>query len=131
MAQPADLDKWARDQGFPQLINVAAKQTSLFDPYYNCIAYAFGDLTEWWWPTGLALGGHDANGMYWPIASDNRTKMQAFLDWFQHDGWTQTPSDVFVPQMRRVARYARQGQPTHAARQIGPDLWSSNAPLAV
>jgi hypothetical protein len=125
MLPPVDLDAWAHGQGFPDLHNVASKQTSDFDLDYNCIAHAFLDDQKPWWPTGLPVAGFDRYGYYWPIASDNRSHMRAFLDWFSHDGWTETKSDKFAPHMLRVALYAKAAQPTHAARQIGQGVWTS------
>ena len=131
MVPPADLDKWALNQGFPDLVNVAAKQTSQFDEYYNCIAHAFLDDQNWWWPTGLPAGGHDQHGCYWPMASDNRTCMQAFTDWFAKDGWTQSSSDSFDPNKQKIALYADfNNSPTHAARQLGERHADVDAVLA-
>lgn len=41
---------------FPGLRETEYTLTSPEDRGYNCIAWAAGDLSRWWWPDATALG---------------------------------------------------------------------------
>jgi hypothetical protein len=46
-------------QLFPRLRDDQAEITSPHDFRYNCVAWAAGDVSRWWWPTEPAVA-------YWP-----------------------------------------------------------------
>lgn len=104
-------------QNFPSLANVAAKKTSEADDRYNCIAWAFGDNgNRWWWPSPRC---------YWPLNPAGKSVAEAFADWFQADGWEETPSEVVEVGYQKVALFALNGKPTHGARLLPNGLWTS------
>jgi hypothetical protein len=92
------------------------------DPSYNCFAWAAGDNTRWWEPSGI--GGH-----YWPPSL--QTGYQAYtadnyLSAFQGEGYEQVGSAEFEIAYEKVAFFVNAaGQPTHAARQLENGHWVS------
>ena len=101
---------------FPKLANVAAKKTSEADTRYNCIAWVFGDNRRWWWPSTRA---------YWPMDTAGKTVIEAFEEWFDRDGWEPITSLEFEAGFTKIALFAKDGHPTHAARQLKNGLWTS------
>jgi hypothetical protein len=82
---------------------------------YNCIAWAAGDDSRWWWPDDNA---------YWPT-SDRAVGVEAFLKAFAALGYTIADSDALEDGYERVALYARDDRVTHAARQLRSGQWTS------
>lgn len=101
---------------FPALTDVAAKKTSEPDESYNCIAWAFEDNRRFWWPSRRA---------YWPVAFFGRTVKQAFDDWLLFDGWSITQDRSYSADYFKIALYEFNGTPTHAARLLPSNLWTS------
>ena len=85
---------------------------------YNCIAWAVGRTDAWWWPAA----GSDA---YWPEQVPNEETVEAFILAFATCGFE--PCDAAEPQpgYEKIALYARDGKPTHAARQLSDGKWTS------
>lgn len=103
---------------FPNLSGVAQKKTSEIDPKYNCIAWAFGDNQKHWWP--------DPKRSYWPLALDGtKTVMQAFEELFATDGWELTQSTAVEEGYEKIAFFALNGVPKHAARLLPTGQWTS------
>lgn len=102
---------------FPSLKNVAQKKTSEPTPVYNCIAWAFGDDKRHWWPNQLRS--------YWPMDAANLSRLEAFEAWFLADGWQETESPEIEGGYQKVALYAKDGDPTHAARLLQSGVWTS------
>ncbi len=103
---------------FPNLCNVAEKQTSPVDGRYNCIAWAFKDNRRWWWPCKHPR-------VYWPLDFSKKTEMEAFEDLFDQDGWEQTENCVYEISYEKVALYTLNNEPTHAARLLENGTWTS------
>jgi hypothetical protein len=101
---------------FPSLVNyvVTSPETGL----YNCIAWALGDNTRWWWPTRR-------RGVYWPdgIRCDN--SIEAFDDFFSLGGAIITNDASLEAGFAKVALFADGLNPTHAARQLPNGAWTS------
>lgn len=89
---------------------------------YNCIAWAAGDQSRWWWP---------ASSYYWPVGAPRERTLSAFLEAFETLGYVECESATLEPRVERIALYARDhsltGQPipTHAARQLADGRWTS------
>ena len=49
-------------------------------PWYNCIAYAAGDTSKWWWPDGIN---------YWPPWATLTTKIESLQEVFAGKGYEQ------------------------------------------
>ena len=101
---------------FPALSDVAAKQTSIADEAYNCIAWAFEDNQRFWWPSKRT---------FWPLNHRGRTTKQAFDDWLTHDGWSVTLDSHYLSGTRKIALYELGGVPTLAARLLPNGVWTS------
>lgn len=109
---------------FPHLIygrGANHRRTSWATKRYNCIAWAADDLDQPWWPQS-----YDA---YWPkLAIDDLTR-DAFVSAFETLGYkncTSTTGKVFEPGVEKIAIYFKaNGEPTHAARQLGNGQWTS------
>jgi hypothetical protein len=51
--------------------------------------------------------------------------MEAFEDWFAADGWEETTDQSVEEGKQKVALFALNGEPTHAARLVAQDQWTS------
>jgi hypothetical protein len=102
---------------FPALSDVQKKKTSDPDARYNCIAWAFGDTHNLWWP--------NKNRSYWPVNAAGKPALTAFEEWFVVDGWVETQNCTFEPGFIKVALFTKNGTPTHAARLMRNGLWTS------
>lgn len=104
----------ARD--FPRL---AAGNFSITSPTtwrYNCIAWAAGDDTKWWWPVNK----------YWPGGSPQSTSLDAFSMMFGTLGYTTADHPDLENGFEKIALYVNSHkQVTHAARQLPSGLWTS------
>src|SRR5205823_3917683 len=87
-------------------------------PAYNCIAWAVGRTDRPWWP---AAGG-DA---YWPDGIPNEETVEAFVLAFATLGFEPCDRGDPEPGYEKIALYARDGKPTHAARQLPDGKWTS------
>lgn len=47
------------EAAFPELVGTKYSEKSKETDVYNCIAFAFGDVNQWWWP-------EKGYGIYWP-----------------------------------------------------------------
>ena|SRR6218665_339462 len=93
--------------------------TSPQDTHYNCIAWACGDQTKWYWPD-------KANYYYWPKEIPREEKIENFILLFKLIGHEVCDNGDFELEYLKIAIYADQfGKPTHAARQLNNGLWTS------
>lgn len=60
---------------FPQLAASGYEIKSKFDTQYNCIAFAAGDTTRWWWPDQYTLD-------YWPPPVPREATLSRFIEAF-------------------------------------------------
>lgn len=100
---------------FPKLKN--PKITSPDTAQYNCIAWVFGDNTKNWWP--------GSKFYFWPYESAGKTSLEAFEEFFSKEKWEETENHKLEIGFQKVALYALNGKPTHAARQIADNVWTS------
>ena len=111
LANPVDLDN------FPDLADLGYKVTSDVDWYYNCVVWAAGDTENWWWP--------DEDG-YWPQPKPDEISVDTLVAAFVDLGYVECGSSDHEPGFEKIAIYGvAEDNPTHAAKQIGPDVWSS------
>ena len=92
--------------------NLAGKYMPTSPPTkrYNCIAWAVGDDTRWWWPD-------PENVSYWPPAAPRRCTISAFEKAFATMGFTPTSNSDFESSKEKIVLYVNaDGSPTHAAR---------------
>jgi hypothetical protein len=96
---------------------------------YNCIAYAAGDNTRWWWPDPYYL-------YYWPDGVTREQSVPAFIEMFcsLKSRYNEFDEKLDEPNFEKVAIYFDRigtpphtfaGMPTHAARQTINGNWRS------
>ena len=101
---------------FPKLKDVHQKKTSDEDPKYNCIAWAFEDNLNFWWPSRRG---------YWPLSHEGLSCLQAFEQLFREWGWERTENQSLEKGYKKIALYIMNGEPTHAARLMENGMWTS------
>jgi len=104
---------------FPQLITRGYSVTSPHTHEYNCIAWAVNDTTRWWWPDGMYT-------CYWPSAVPRIETIEAFVSAFESFGYAVCDNADYESGFEKISIFVdHNGTPTHAARQVGPDIWTS------
>lgn len=83
---------------------------------YNCIAWAVGRDDRWWWPS---------KSCYWPRACPRKATVDAFVTTFKSLGYETCNNGTFEDGWQKIALYAMNGKPTHAARQLASGKWAS------
>jgi hypothetical protein len=105
---------------FPNLRDSQHRITSPRTVDYNCIAWAAGDETKWWWPDP------DPDSMYyWPPGVSLECTIQSFLEAYSRLGFEPCQSAILEPGYEKIALYAKSGEPQHAARQLSSGSWTS------
>ena len=101
---------------FPNLYGEGFEIVEQPSPRYNCIAYAAGDTTEWWWPDGIN---------YWPpwATLDNRT--ESLEEVFAGLGYEQCNDGIPEEGYQKVALYEIQSEFQHVAVQMPNGRWRS------
>jgi hypothetical protein len=104
---------------FPRLRNDGVRITSPEDYRYNCIAFAAGDVSRFWWP--------DVNGQaYWPPSVQRTETLTSFIAAYRTLGYSDCPDGSFEEGFEKIAIYvSHQNTPTHAARQLRDGRWTS------
>ena len=83
---------------------------------YNCIAYAAGDTTEWWWPDGIN---------YWPPWATRDNRMGSLKEVFAGLGYDPCDDSDAEDGYQKVALYEVWGKFEHAAAQMPNGRWRS------
>ena len=100
---------------FPKLRNSSSfKLTSPKDGLYNCIAWAAEDPNHFWWPD-----------RYWPRKVSGKVEIESFKAAFEKLGYIETGDRSVQPGFQKIAIFARDGAPKHAARQLESGIWTS------
>jgi hypothetical protein len=103
---------------FPGLRGQAYEVKSPKDGRYNCIAWAAGDTLRWWWP--------DADGEdTWPPGVPRAETVEAFRAAFATLGYDACDHEYLEEGYEKVALFALEGAPKHAARQLDTGRWTS------
>ena len=104
------------ERKLPALRQTGYKITSPRTPTYNCIAWAAGDTSTWWWPTGK----------YWPGQVPKVATLSAFVMAYSLQGYEVCDARDLEAGFQKVAFYVGpDGLVTHAARQLCDGLWTS------
>ena len=106
---------------FPYLRPETNKITSPQTRSYNCIAWAAGSTSHWWWPSPLS---------YWPPGVPVEENIDAFVAAFEMQGYELCDDALHEPDFEKIALFARELEdgslkPTHAARQLENGNWTS------
>jgi hypothetical protein len=107
---------------FPRLAGQSFEVTSRATSRYNCIAWAVTVTHVAWWP-GLFRETDLEN--YWPPNCPREESLGAFECAFSTKGYQRCDSGELETGLEKIALYAKDGTPTHAARQLPSGLWSS------
>ena len=109
------------EQAFPALRGAGYLVTSPQDDTYNCIAWAAGDTTGWWWPDEP----DNPESAHWPPGIPRTETLEAFRDAFATLGYSLCIADELEPDCEKFALFALNGLPQHAARQLPSGRWTS------
>jgi hypothetical protein len=104
------------DLKFPLLRSTGFRPTSPATKDYNCIAWAAEISNKWWWPT---------KGGWWPPGTARARTVDCFVKAFGTRGYIKCEDGSFEAGFVKVALYAKDGIPTHAARQLSSGKWTS------
>ncbi len=99
---------------FPNLNPTNHTITSPETTDYNCIAWAAEDDTKWWWPTD-----------YWPVGVPTQLNIDSFIKAYGTLGYVVCESSDFEDGYAKIMIYCKEDVPTHAARLIGEQTWTS------
>jgi hypothetical protein len=103
---------------FPGLHGSTYQVTSPASEVYNCIAWAAGDVGRWWWPDLLKQ-------RYWPVATARAETLPAFQEAFASLGFVLCQDDKPESGFEKIALFADDQGPQHAARQLANGRWTS------
>lgn len=103
---------------FPALRGQPFHITSPRDDRYNCIAWAAGDDSNWWWPDAA---GEDT----WPAGVTRAETVEAFREAFATLGYAVCDDEQPEAGFEKVALFALAGVPKHTARQLPSGRWTS------
>jgi hypothetical protein len=103
---------------FPFLTVDGYEETHPSSSTYNCIAWAAGRNDALWWP--------DTDGFaFWPEGIPREETIEAFVLAFTSVGYEPCDTGDRDIAFEKVALYALEGLPTHAARQLTDGRWTS------
>jgi hypothetical protein len=104
---------------FPSLGPDGFSITSPQNPDYNCIAWAAGDVSRWWWPSTNPQ-------VFWPAGVPLIETLASFQQAFETLGYSTCPGADLEPGFEKLAIFADTSDlPTHAARQLSSGRWTS------
>jgi hypothetical protein len=117
---------WGQDE-FPQLNDTNGLITSPPSRRYNCIAWAAGNNTQWWWPDAAMIAQRLC---YWPPNAPIDLTFDAFLQAYGTLGYQQCQDGALEPGFEKIALYGQRNasgsiEPTHAALQLPDGRWTS------
>ena len=104
------------DPDFPRLTAKNHRSTSPSNKIYNCIAWAAGNIDDWWQP-----------GVFWPIpAGRDDCGIRILEEVFSSLGYEDCGMDFSLESgTEKVAIYGYMLEYTHAARQLPNGKWTS------
>ena len=106
----------------PDFPNSRIKPFLITSPHtstYNCIAWAYGDSTRWYWPD-------PENIYYWPKNIPREINIPSFIKLYEAIGYKNCDNGEYIEEYEKVAIFADEnGIPTHAARQLDNGDWTS------
>src|SRR3954447_6167820 len=106
---------------FPNIKAEGYDKTSECTRDYNCVAWAANDTSRWWWPIGPNHSGQEA---YWPRKAPRQNTLKAFALAFKTLGYEKCKDGSLEEGFEKVAIYAINNKPTHAARQLTNGRWT-------
>jgi hypothetical protein len=112
---------------FPKLAASGYTITSLYDPSYNCFAFAAGDRENWWDPR--RIGFTPSMRGFWYDDVPAEISLAAFVMAYQkHHGFEPCANGELEPGFEKIAIFVDESLlPTHAAKQLPNGKWMSKA----
>ena len=101
---------------FPNLANEGFEIVDQPSERYNCIAYAAGDTSKWWWPDGIN---------YWPPWATETNRIESLKEAFAGMGYELCDHSDTEDGYQRVALYEVDGEMKHATVQMPNGRWRS------
>ncbi len=113
-----DTSKWTDllVGAFPNLASEGFSIVGEPSGAYNCIAYAAGDTSKWWWPDGVS---------YWPPWAAETELIESLKEAFAGLGYQQCDDGRTEGGYQKVALYEKIGKMKHAAIQMPNERWRS------
>ena len=108
------------EEVFPALVGTPWEIASPQDPSYNCVAFALGDTSRWWWPFALP-----ASSTHWPPDVPRAETLEGFCAALEGMGFVPADGDALVAGVSKVALFAKGSRPSHIAVQRGDGRWAS------
>ena len=84
---------------------------------YNCIAWALGDDSQWFEPM--------VANAYWPENLPKELTLDSVVELFRQTGYEVCIDGSLQTGYEKIAICAKDGAPTHAARQLENGRWTS------
>jgi hypothetical protein len=106
------------NESFPNLRNSTYQICSPETRDYNCIGWAVGRNDLFMWPDKY-------NQMFWPLLCPREETIDAFIAAFRFFGYEPCENDHQEEGFDKIALYAQEGKPKHAARQLANGRWTS------
>ena len=101
---------------FPNLADAGFEIVGEPSERYNCIAYAAGDTSRWWWPDGVS---------YWPPWASRSESIASLKEVFAGQGYEVCDDSNAAAGYQKVALYEWDGKMQHAALQLPNGRWRS------
>ena len=107
------------ERAFPSLLHEGYTLTSPYNPLYNCIAWAAEVNHQWWQPDPLGQ-------YFWPQGVERVSTAAAYIKAYSTIGYAICTTAEYEEGFEKIAIFTNTlGTPTHAARQIAPEVWTS------
>lgn len=103
---------------FPLLVGTSYLEASAATDTYNCIAFAFGDMMNWWWPC-------KGYGIYWPPGFPLDDSVATLVSIFELHGYSVCNNGEHEHPYEKIVIYSRDNRFKHAARQLRSGRWAS------
>jgi hypothetical protein len=103
---------------FPALSLSGYSIRSAEDSSYNCVAFAVGDLNNFWYD--IKVGGY-----YWPPGCASADTFEGWVQVFLGHGYSDADDESFEPEFEKIAIYGSASNPEHVARQVSSGAWVS------
>jgi hypothetical protein len=112
------------EEDCPGLRRSAYRITSPRDAKYNCIAFAVGDVTQFWDDLGSPTGAR-VKGYYWPPGAPSADTLLGWVKVFEIHGYSETNDRTLEPEYEKVAIYGSEIGAEHVAHQKSSGAWVS------
>jgi len=101
----------------PGLVSAGYSIKSPVDPFYNCVAFAIGDVENYWDDVKV-------KGYYWPPGCSADT-VDGWVCVFRLHGYEECGSESLELDFEKIAIYGSANNPGHVARQKASGVWVS------